>query len=251
MKNQLNTNLIERFSRQIILKNIGIIGQKKILSAKVLIIGAGGLGCPATEYLARAGVGNLGIIDDDKISLSNIHRQSLFQTLDVGKAKVQTIKKKIKLINPNTKVNIYKLRLTEKNIKKIINEYDYIVDGSDNFKTKFLLNDFCLKQKKFLVTGAISKFDGHIFTFDFRNKKIPCLRCFYQETKISDDLLNCESEGILGTVAGIVGIIQANEILKKILHAIEKLDGHILILDLLKLNFRKVKIKKRKNCLCI
>ena len=100
------------------------------------------------------------------------------------------------------------------------------------------------------MTGAISKFDGHVFTFDFKNKKIPCLRCFYQETKISDDLLNCESEGILGTVAGIVGIIQANEILKKILHAIEKLDGHILILDLLKLNFRKVKIKKRKNCLC-
>ena len=251
MKNKLNTNLIEKFSRQIILKNIGIIGQKKFLSAKVLIIGAGGLGCPATEYLARAGVGNLGIIDDDKISLSNIHRQSLYQTLDIGKVKVQTIKKKIKLINPNTKVNIYKLRLTEKNIKKIINEYDYIVDGSDNFKTKFLLNDFCLKHKKFLVTGAISKFDGHIFTFDFRNKKIPCLRCFYQETKISDDLLNCESEGILGTVAGIVGIIQANEILKKILHTIEKLDGYILILDLLKLNFRKVKIKKRKNCLCI
>ena len=251
MKNKLNTNLIEKFSRQIILKNIGIIKQKKILSAKVLIIGAGGLGCPATEYLARAGVGNLGIIDDDKISLSNIHRQSLYQTLDIGKVKVQTIKKKIKLINPNTKVNIYKLRLTEKNIKKIINEYDYIVDGSDNFKTKFLLNDFCLKHKKFLVTGAISKFDGHIFTFDFRNKKIPCLRCFYQETKISDDLLNCESEGILGTVAGIVGIIQANEILKKILHTIEKLDGYILILDLLKLNFRKVKIKKRKNCLCI
>ena len=223
MKNQLNKDLIERFSRQIILKNIGIIGQKKIISAKVLIIGAGGLGCPATEYLARAGVGNLGIIDDDKISLSNIHRQSLYQTVDIGKVKVQTIKKKIKLINPNTKVNIYKLRLTEKNIKKIINEYDYIVDGSDNFKTKFLLNDFCLKQKKFLVTGAISKFDGHIFTFDFRNKKIPCLRCFYQETKISDDLLNCESEGILGTVAGIVGIIQANEILKKILHTIEKL----------------------------
>ena len=119
MKNQLNTNLIERFSRQIILKNIGIIGQKKILSAKVLIIGAGGLGCPSTEYLARAGVGHLGIIDDDKISLSNIHRQSLFQTLDIGKVKVQTIKKKIKLINPNTKVNIYKLRLTEKNIKKL------------------------------------------------------------------------------------------------------------------------------------
>ncbi len=250
MKSQLNKSFIERFSRQIVLKNVGIIGQKKILSSKVLIIGAGGLGCPVAEFLSRSGIGTIGIVDDDKVSLSNIHRQSLYQTSDVGKSKVKIVKNKIKLINPNTKVKIYKFIINNKNFKKIINDYDYIVDGSDNFKTKFLINDFCLKFKKFLVTGAISKFDGHIFTFDFKNKKIPCLRCFYQESEISDDLFNCESEGILGTIAGIIGSIQANEILKKILSIGKHLDGFILILDLLNLNFRKVKIKKRKNCLC-
>ncbi len=250
MKSQLNKSFIERFSRQIVLKNVGIIGQKKILSSKVLIIGAGGLGCPVAEFLSRSGIGTIGIVDDDKVSLSNIHRQSLYQTSDVGKSKVKIVKNKIKLINPNSKVKIYKFKINNKNFKKIINDYDYIVDGSDNFKTKFLINDFCLKFKKFLVTGAISKFDGHIFTFDFKNKKIPCLRCFYQESEISDDLFNCESEGILGTIAGIIGTIQANEILKKILSIGKHLDGFILILDLLNLNFRKVKIKKRKNCLC-
>ena len=250
MKSQLNKKIIERFSRQIVLKDIGIIGQKKILSSKVLIIGAGGLGSPVAEFLSRAGIGMLGIVDDDKVSLSNLHRQSLYTSSDIDKFKVQIAKNRIKKINPNTKISIYKIRLNNKNFKKIINDYDYIVDGSDNFATKFLLNDFCLRFKKVLITGAISKFDGHIFTFNFKNKKIPCLRCFFQESEISDDLLNCESEGILGTVAGVVGTIQANEVLKKILHIGIGLDGYILILDLLHLNFRKVKFKKRKNCFC-
>jgi len=250
MKSQLNKKIIERFSRQIILKNIGILGQKKILSSKVLIIGAGGLGSPVAEFLARAGVGLLGIVDDDKVSLSNLHRQSLYNTSDIGKFKVKIAKDKIRKINPNTRVTIYKIRLNDKNFKKIINDYEYVVDGSDNFTTKFLLNDFCLKFKKVLVAGAISKFDSHIFTFDFKNKKTPCLRCFYQETKISDDLLNCESEGILGTVAGIAGTIQANEILKKILKIGKGLDGYIFVLNLLNLDFRKIKIKKIKNCFC-
>jgi len=250
MKSQLNKNIIERFSRQIVLKDIGILGQKKIMSSKVLIVGAGGLGSPVIEFLSRAGIGLLGIVDDDRVSLSNLHRQSLYNTSDIGKFKVKIAKEKIKKINLNTKVAIYKIRLNNVNFKKIINNYDYIVDGSDNFKTKFLLNDFCLKFKKILVSGAISKFDGHIFTFDFKDKKVPCLRCFFQESTISDDLLNCESEGILGTVAGIVGTIQANEVLKKILNIGMGLDGYIFILDLLNLNFRKVKLKKRKNCLC-
>ena len=250
MKGQLNKNLIERFSRQIVLKDIGVLGQKKILSSKVLIVGAGGLGCPVAEFLSRAGIGTVGIVDDDKVSLSNIHRQSLYQTSDVGKSKVKTIKDKIKFINPNTKVKVYKFRLNNINFKKIINNYDYIVDGSDNFKTKFLLNDFCLKFKKFLVTGAISKFDGHIFTFNFKEKKIPCLRCFFQESEIYDDLLNCETEGVLGTVANIVGTIQANEVLKKILSIGQSLNGYILILNLLDLNFRKVKFNKNKKCIC-
>jgi adenylyltransferase/sulfurtransferase len=250
MKNQLNKKIIERFSRQIILKDIGILGQKKILSSRVLIIGAGGLGSPVAEFLSRAGIGSLGIVDDDKVSLSNLHRQSLYNTSDIGKFKVKVVKDKIKKINPNTKVTIYKIRLNEINFKRIINDYEYVVDGSDNFTTKFLLNDFCLKFKKILVTGAISKFDGHIFTFNFKDKKIPCLRCFFQEKEVLNDSLNCESEGILGTVAGVVGTIQANEVLKKILNIGMGLDGYIFILDLLYLNFRKVKLKKKKNCLC-
>ena len=250
MKSQLDKKIIERFSRQIVLKDVGILGQKKIISSKVLIVGVGGLGSPVAEFLSRAGVGLLGIVDDDKVNLSNLHRQSLYNTSDIGKFKVKIAKDKIKKINPNTKVIIYKIRLNNINLKKIINNYDYIVDGSDNFTTKFLLNDFCLKFKKILVTGAISKFDGHIFTFNFKNKKTPCLRCFFQESNISDELLNCESEGILGTVAGIVGTIQANEVLKKILNIGTGLDGYIFILDLLHLNFRKVKLKKRKNCIC-
>ena len=250
MKKQLSKSLIERFSRQIILKNIGILGQKKILSSKVLIVGVGGLGSPAAEFLVRSGIGKVGIIDYDKVSLSNLHRQSLYETSHVGNSKVQVIKKILNRINPNTKVQTYNLKLNNNNFKKIIKKYDYIVDGSDNFKTKFLLNDFCLKYRKFLVTGAISKFDGHIFTFDFKNKKLPCLRCFYQESEPTDDLFNCETEGILGTVASIVGTIQANEILKKILSIGQNLNGYILILNLLDLSFRKVKINKHKKCIC-
>jgi len=250
MKSQLNKKIIERFSRQIVLKDIGILGQKKILSSKVLIVGVGGLGSPVAEFLSRAGIGKLGIVDNDRVSLSNLHRQSLYNTSDIGKFKVKIAKDKIKKINQNTKIKTYNIRLNSTNFKNIIDDYDYIVDGSDNFTTKFLLNDFCLKFKKILVTGAISKFDGHIFTFDFKNKKNPCLKCFFQDSNISDDILNCESEGILGTVASIVGTIQANEILKKILNIGTGLDGYIFILNLLHLNFRKVKLKKRKNCIC-
>ena len=250
MKNSLKKSLLERFSRQIILKDIGLIGQKKIISSKILIIGVGGLGCPAAEFLARAGIGTIGVVDNDKVNLSNLHRQGLYHSKDIGKSKVFVIKNKIKLINPKTKVKIYKFRLNKINFKKIINNYDYIVDGTDNFETKFLLNDYSLKFNKFLVTGAISKFDGHIFTFEFKNKKIPCLRCFFQDLETSENLVDCESEGVLGTVAGIVGTIQAHEVLKNILNIGKNLNSYILILDLLNLNFRKVRIKKRKNCLC-
>ena len=250
MSSKLNKNQIEKFSRQIVLKNIGILGQKKILSSKVLIIGMGGLGCPVAEFLTRAGIGMLGIVDHDLVSLSNIHRQSLYDTKDLNKSKVKIAKKKLKNINSKTKVNIFNLKLDKNNFEKIIRKYDYIVDGTDNFTTKFLINDLSLKYKKFLVAGAISKLDGHIFTFNFNQKKDPCLRCFYQEETISDDILSCEHEGILGTVAGIVGTMQANEVLKNILGIGQNLDGFIFILDLLNLNFRKVKLNKRKKCKC-
>ena len=247
MNLKLNKDQIERFSRQIILKNIGILGQKKIIKSKVLVIGMGGLGCPVAEYLTRAGVGSLGIVDYDNVHLSNIHRQSLYDIKDLKKSKVLVAQKRLKKINSKTKVICHKIRLNKINYSKFLDEYDYIVDGSDNFETKFLINDFCKASKKFLVTGAISKFDGHIFTFDFTDKNTPCIRSFFQENKISDNILNCEYDGILGTVAGIIGTIQANEILKKILGIGKNLNGHILIIDLLNLNFRKVKLNKLKN----
>ena len=247
MNSKLNKNQIEKFSRQIILKNIGIFGQKKIIQSRVLIIGMGGLGCPVAEFLTRAGVGNLGIVDYDNVDLSNIHRQSLYNVSDIKKSKVLIAKKKLKKINSKTNIVCHNIKINKKNLTKIIKKYDYIVDGSDNFETKFLINDFSKKFQKYLVTGAISKFDGHIFTFDFKNKETPCIRSFFQERKVSDDILNCEYEGVLGTVAGIIGTIQANEILKKILNIGKNLNGNILILDLLNLNFRKVKLKKIKH----
>ena len=245
MKASLSKSQIERFSRQLVLKNIGAKGQKKILSSKILIVGVGGLGCPAAENLVRAGIGTIGLIDDDIINLSNIHRQSLFNSKDVKKSKVSIAAKKLKEINPLTKIKTYKLRLNKKNIKNIIKNYEIIIDGSDNFETKFLINDYCIKLKKKLITGAISKFDGHVFTFDFKDKKTASLKNFYQERKISDDILNCEFDGVIGTTASIVGTTQANEALKMIMEIGQNLKNQILIIDLLNLNFRKVKFKKR------
>ena len=171
MKNNLNKKLLERYSRQIVLKDVGIKGQKNINESKVLIVGAGGLGCPIADYLSRAGVGTIGIADFDKISLSNIQRQSLYDSKDIGKFKVDALKKKIKLINPYIKVKSFKKKITNKNFNNIVKSFDIIVDGSDNFKTKFVLNKYSVKHKKILVVGAISKFDGHVFSFNFKIKK--------------------------------------------------------------------------------
>ena len=246
MSKKLNKKEIEKFSRQIILRNIGALGQKKIQEAKVLIIGMGGLGCPAAEFLTRSGIGTLGLADYDKVGLSNIHRQILYSEKDINKSKVKISKKKLNEINSKTRINIFDYKLDKIKLNKIIKDYDYIIDGTDNFESKFLINDLSLKYKKFLVAGAISKFDGHIFNFDFKIKNNPSLRDFYQEDVVTNDILNCEYDGILGTVAGIVGTIQANEILKKILNIGKNLNGFVLILDLLNLNIRRVKLRKRK-----
>ncbi len=245
MSKKLNKKEIEKFSRQIILKNIGLLGQKKILTSKVLIIGMGGLGCPAAEFLVRSGINTLGIVDYDIVSLSNIHRQSLYDEKDLNLSKIKVAKKKLNKINSKTKINIFNFKLDIHNFRKIIKDYDFIIDGTDNFESKFLINDLSLKYKKFLVTGAISKFDGHIFIFNFKNKNNSCLRDFYQEDVITDEILNCEYDGIVGTVAGVVGTMLANEVLKKILNIGEDLNGFILILDLLNLSLRKVKLNKK------
>ena len=245
MRETLKKSQIERFSRQLILKDVGPKGQKKIFSSKILIVGVGGLGCPAAESLVRAGIGTIGLIDNDIVSLSNIHRQCLFTSKDLKKSKVSVAAKKLREINPSTKIKTYKSQLNNKNIKNIIKNYEIIIDGTDNFKTKFLINDYCIKFKKKLVTGAISKFDGHVFTFDFNDKKTASLKNFYQENEISEDNLNCESDGVLGTTASIVGTTQANEALKMIMEIGKNLKNQILIIDLLNLNFRKVKFNKK------
>ena len=244
-----NKNYLERYSRQIVLKNIGMAGQKKINVSKVFIVGAGGLGCPIADLLCRAGVGEIGIIDHDKVTLSNLNRQMLFTSSDINKYKVEVLKKKLLKINPLVKVNTFKKKIDYKNIDDLISRYQIIVDASDNFKTKFLLNEKSIKFKKKLIVGAISRFDGHIFVFNFKNSNNACLKCFYQE-KPSDEILNCDQEGILGTTAGIVGSLQANEILKMILEIKNVLDNSLLIINTLNLKVRIVKFKKIKRCIC-
>ena len=246
---RLNKNYLNRYSRQIVLKNIGISGQKKISSSKVFIVGAGGLGCPIADLLCRAGVGEIGIIDHDKVSLSNLNRQTLFNTTDINKYKVSVLKKKLEKINPLIKINIFKKKIDKKNIDNLISKYQIIVDASDNFDTKFLLNKKSIKYKKKLIVGAISRFDGHIFVFNFKDNKSACLQCFYQE-KPSDEILNCDQEGVLGTAACVVGSLQANEIIKIILGSKNFLNNSILILNTLNLKMRIVRFKQLKKCIC-
>ena len=240
---------LERYSRQIILKKIGILGQKKIQSSKVLVIGCGGLGGPVVDLLSRAGIGQIGIMDHDKVSLSNLHRQVMFTTKDIGKYKVSILRKKIDKINKSVKIKSYKEKACEKNLGKILSGYDIIVDGTDNFKAKFLLNKFSIKFRKKLIVAAISKFEGHIFSFNFKQKKSPCLKCFYQ-SEPSEDVLDCETDGILGSTAVTTGSLQANEVIKIILNLGKNLNSNIMIIDLLNLKFRKVLFKKRKGCVC-
>ena len=243
---KIGSSELLRYSKQIILKKIGTAGQKKISSTRVLIVGVGGLGCPLVLYLANTGIGNIGLIDDDKVDLSNLNRQIIFNNTDVGKFKVFQAKKFLNKINKKIKISAYKNRLTEKNIRKILNNYDIICDCTDNFTTRYILNDYSLKNKKILISAAISKFDAHIFNFNFK-KNIPCYRCFMPEMP---DLENqCDAEGILPTVAGIAGTLQANEVIKSIIDKKNELVGKMIVFNTLSLNFRKIKLTKNSNCI--
>ena len=235
----------ERFEKQIILKKIGFAGQKKIKSAKVLIIGIGGLGCPLLAYLASSGVCNIGIVDYDKIELSNLNRQILFNTSDVGKFKVNQAKSKINKIYKKIKIKTFRIKISEKNIDTVIKNFDIICDGTDNFNARYLINDYCKKNKKILISAAISKFDGHLFKYNFK-KKGPCLRCFMPEQPLENN--NCETEGIFAPVAGIIGTLQANEVLKTVLGLKDDLNSNVLIFNSLSMSFRKIKISKNPNC---
>jgi len=242
---------IDRYSRQIILKKIGAAGQKKLLKSSVLIIGVGGLGSPIAIYLAALGIGKIGIVDKDNIEISNLSRQIIFTTNDLKKNKSSTAISKLRKINPDLQLQSFNKKLTKQNINQVAKNFDLIVDGSDNFRTRFLINDYCLENKKILVSGAISKFDGQVYTFNFSKKKSPCLRCFIPIMPAGNsDIDNCEFEGVLGTLGGIIGSIQANEVIKEILGIGDSLCGQILIIDALKLTFRKVKLNKRSGCCC-
>ena len=235
----------QRFEKQIILKKIGINGQKKILNSKVLIVGLGGLGCPLLTYLAASGVGTIGIVDHDKVEISNLNRQILFSQNDVGKFKVNQAKKKINKINSKIKILNFKIKLSSTNIKKIFKNFEIICDGTDNYETRYLINDECKKSKKILISAAISKFDGHLYKFNFK-KKGSCYRCFMPEIPFEDS--NCQSEGIFSPVAGILGSMQANEVLKTILNFKNDLNNQMVVFNSINFNFRNIKITYNPNC---
>ena len=235
----------QRFSKQIILKKFGIVGQKKIKNSKVLVLGMGGLGCPLSIYLASLGVGKIGIVDNDKVELSNLNRQIIYNVKDIGKYKVDVAKNKIKLINKNTIVKSFKIRINKQNIEKLIKNFDIICDGTDNFKTRLLVNDHTLKQKKILISAAVSGFDGHIFKFNFK-KKTPCYRCFMPE--IPEQIPNCEAEGVIPTITGIMGTLQANEVVNSILNFKSNMEKKMIVFNSVKMSFRTINLSKNKNC---
>ena len=241
----LNLKDYQRFEKQIILKKVGIAGQKKIQQAKVLIIGMGGIGCPLLTYLASAGICNIGIVDHDKVEIGNLNRQILFNSADIGKYKVVQAKSKISKVYKKIKIKNFKFKVSPKNIKSIFKSYDIICDGTDNFDTRYLINDYCKKNKKILISAAISRFDGHLFKYNFK-KKGPCLRCFMPEQPLEEN--NCETDGIFAPVAGIVGALQANEVLKTVLGLKDDLNSNILIFNSLTMSLRKIKMSKNLSC---
>ena len=242
----LNLKDFKRFEKQIILKKVGINGQKKIFKSKVLVIGVGGLGCPLLTYLAASGVGTIGIVDHDKVELNNLNRQTLFTAKDIGKSKVIQAKNSIIKINKKIKIKIFKQKINSYNVKSIIKGFDIICDGTDNFDTRYLINDQCKKNKKILISAAISKFQGHLYKFNFK-KKGSCYRCFMPEKPSVQN--NCETEGIFSPVAGVLGCLQANEVLKTILNFNEDLNNQMIIFDSIKSNFRNLKLTLNPNCI--
>ena len=205
----------------------------------------GGLGCPLLTYLVASGVGTIGIVDYDKIELSNLNRQTLFTIADIGKYKVNQAKNKIIKINNKINLKVFKKKISSLKIKSIIKDFDIICDGTDNYETRYLINDQCKKSKKILISAAISKFDGHLYKFNF-NKKTPCYRCFMPEVPSIKN--NCQSEGIFSPVAGILGSLQANEVLKTILGFKDDLNNHMIIFNSIETSFRKVKLTFNPCC---
>jgi adenylyltransferase/sulfurtransferase len=239
----------ERYARHLILDEVGEEGQARLMRARVLVVGAGGLGSPLLLYLAAAGVGTLGVVDDDTVDLSNLQRQIVHPTARIGAAKVDSARETVAAINPEVRVEAHRLRLAPENAQALVAGYDLVADGSDNFATRYLLNDVCFAAARPLVAASLSPFDGQLSTFKaFLGPPHPCYRCLFREPPPPDLVPRCETAGILGAVAGVIGTLQATEVLKELLGIGESLSGRLLLYDALATEFRKIKLPRDPEC---
>ena len=243
---ELTEEQIERYSRQIILEEIGGAGQEKLLSSKVLIVGAGGLGAPAGLYLAAAGIGTIGIVDYDKVELTNLQRQIIHHTGDIGTEKVDSAKAKIQAINPDVNVQTHQKRLTAENIPEIIRQYDFVIDGTDNFPAKFLVNDACYFEKKAFSHAGILRFDGQLITV--LPGETTCYRCIFHSPPPAGVVPSCSEAGVLGVLAGVIGLLQATEAMKYLLGIGDLLTNALLVYNALEMSFYRVKLNRNPNC---
>ena len=243
----LSPDQIERYKRHILLPELGGQGQQKLLNARVLVVGAGGLGCPILQYLAAAGVGTIGICDDDEVALSNLQRQTLFTTADIGRHKVDVAIDRLAAINPEIDLVACKARITDENVTTLIRDYDLVVEGIDNFAGRYALNSACLKSSKPLISAAIGKFDGQVAVFTpWSDETAPCYRCLVPETP--DEFVDCELEGVLGAVPATVGGLAAMEVIKQITGLGDSLAGHLLIYSGLSGETRRVRLSRDPAC---
>ena len=236
---------LERYSRHILLPEVGAVGQAKIRRGRVLIVGAGGLGAPMILYLAAAGVGRIGVIDDDVVDLSNLQRQVAHTTERIGVNKAESAAKTAKAINPEVAIEIHKLRLSEENVDAVMADYDIVADGTDNFATRYLVNDAAVRLGKTLVSAALLRFDGQLTTVKPGG---PCYRCLFPHPPPPGSVPSCSEAGILGAVAGVLGTMQATEILKELLEVGESLSGRLILFDGLAMSFREMRAKQRADC---
>jgi len=245
----LKPEQIERYARHIILHEVGGIGQEKLLASKVLVIGAGGLGSPLVMYLAAAGVGTIGVVDHDAVSLSNLQRQVLHATASVGRPKVTSAAETVARINPEVRVIGHETRLDAGNVMALIEGYDLVADGTDNFDSRFLINDACYLAQTTLVSAAVLRFDGQLSTYKAHEGGAnPCYRCIFPEPPPPDLVPSCAEGGVLGAVAGVMGTLQATEVIKELLGVGKSLSGQLLIYDALAAEFRKVRVKPDVKC---
>jgi molybdopterin/thiamine biosynthesis adenylyltransferase len=244
----LSDEELDRYARHLVLREVGGAGQAKIRAARVLIVGAGGLGSPAALYLAAAGIGKLGLADDDAVSLSNLQRQILFRTKDIGRPKVEAGAEALKALNPGVRIESHHTRITAANAMALIAGYDIVADGSDNFATRFLLNDACFFAKKPLVSAAVTEFEGQLATYKGYEPDCPCYRCLFAAPPPPGTVPNCSETGVLGAAAGVMGSLQALEVLKEAAGLGTGLVGKILTYKALTAEFRTVRLPKDPGC---